>query len=1025
MSLFETSIKKPVFAWMLMLALLLFGTISFFRLGVSQYPDVDFPTVSVSVDWEGAAPEVIETEVVDVVEEALLTVEGIKELYSTSRFGNGRVTAEFELSRNIDQAVQEVQTKIAQAQRNLPIDIEPPIVSKVNPEDRPIMWVGISGDRPLKELIEYVKNDVKDKFQTVPGVGEIILGGYVEPNIRVWMDPIKMRQFQITAEDIIEAIRNQHSEQPAGRLTMSTEERSVRIMGEAYSVPEIENLTISQRVRGGVVWKPFKLKDVARVEDGLDDIRRISRVNQQTALGLGIRKQRGTNAVAVAKGVKEKMEEIRPFLAKGVKLGINYDGTEVIEENIHELQLTLILATLFTSLVCWLFLGSFTSTLNVILAIPTSLGGAFTVMYFAGFTFNTITLLALSLVIGIVVDDAIVVLENIVRHREMGKSKFDAAFEGTREILFSVIVISASIIAIFLPVAFMRGMIGKFFFQFGVVVSVAVAFSLLEALTLTPMRCSRFLKVKHGNFITKGMDRLMHRLSELYKASLRVVLRFRFVTLLVALILFSGSLMLIPHIRKEAAPSQDISRMLVRIQTAPGSSIHFTDELFKVAEERLSKLPELDRYFAAIGGFGGGEVNTGVMYVTLKKPDQRPIDPKLGRRRTQNDVMDWVRENFKTIPNIYRVAIQDLSQQQMGGSSRSFPIDISLRGPDLDRLGNYADEFIKQMNATGFVMDLDTDFYVGVPEVRIFPDRKKADQRGVPVSIIADAIQASFGGIRAGKYTRDGRRYDIRVSFEDRYRRNKKNLSLVWVRNTRGEMIPLNEVTQVAEKPSLLTINREGRQRSVRIYGNIATGKSQSDALSSAQQIAKDILPEQYKMSFSGSSKGFMESFQELLFALLLGIGVAYMILAAQYNSFVDPFVILLALPFSLSGALIALWMYDQSLSTISLIGILLLMGLVKKNSILIVDFGNQKVAEGLDSLNAMVEAAPLRLRPILMTTFSTIAGALPAALNIGPGAAARAPMATVIIGGMLVSTLLSLYVVPSTYTILSKLKRT
>ena len=1025
MNLFETSIKKPVFAWMLMLALLLFGSIAFMRLGVSQYPDIDFPIVNVSLTWEGAAPEVMETEVVDVVEEALLTVEGIKDVYSTSRYGQANVTVEFELEKNIDAAVQEVQNKLAQTQRSLPSDIEPPIVSKINPEDQPILWAGVSGDRPLKEMIEYVKDELKPKFQTIPGVGDIILGGYVEPAIRVWLDPKKMAAYQITADDIIEAIRSQHSEQPAGRLTMTKEERSVRIMGEAGSVEDLENLSITQRVGGGFLWKPFKLRDVATIEDGLEDIRRISRVNQKTAVGLGFRKQRGSNAVDVAKGIKAKLVEVAPALPQGMEIGVNFDSTVAIEENIHELQMTLILATVLTSLICWLFLGSLTSTFNIILAIPTSLGGAFAVMYFMGFTFNLITLLGLSLVIGIVVDDAIVVLENIVRFRERGFSKFQAAFEGTKEILFSVVVISASIMAIFLPVAFMRGMIGKFFYQFGVVISVAVAFSLLEAITLTPMRCSRFLEVHHEGRVARWMNALMAWLGSRYRASLGLALRFRWVTLLLSVLFFAGSLALVPKIRKEMSPSQDISRFLVRLQTPAGSSLAYTDGVFRKAEEAVVKMPELDRYFGAIGGFGGGEVNTGVLFVTLKSPKDRPVID--GKRRTQSDLMEWTRSVLKPIPGMYRVTIQDLSQQQMGagGGVRSYPLDLSLRGPDLDKLGEYANTLMTRMDASGLVTDMDTDYFTGIPEVRITPDRRMADLRGVPVSTIAEAISANIGGVKVGKYSRGGKRYDIRVSFSDEYRKDVNDISMIWVRNNRGEMVPLKSVTKLQERPSALTIQRQGRQRAVRVFGNIAPGKSQSDALKEAEKASKELLPEGYSMVEAGSSKSFGESFRELLFALLLGVVIAYMILAAQYNSFIDPFVILLALPFSLSGAFMGLYAFDQSLSTISFIGILLLMGLVKKNSILLVDFANQRVAEGLAVREALLEACPLRLRPILMTSLTTISGALPAAIHLGPGAESRAPMATAVIWGMIVSTALTLYVIPCMYSVMSKLKRT
>lgn len=1037
MNLFELSIRKPVFAWMLMIALILFGSIAVTRIGVSQYPDIDIPSVSVSLAWEGAAPEVMETEIVDTVEEALLTVEGIKDLTSTSRQGQATVTAEFDLNRDIDQAVQDIQTKIGQVQRNLPRDMDPPVIQKINPEDQPILWLGVSSTRPLKDLIFYVREDLKNKFQTIPGVGDIILGGYVNPNIRVWLDPQKMSRLQLTAEDVVEAIRSQHSELPAGRITQSESEKSIRIMGEAIHVSELETLTISQRVRGGVLWRPYQLKDIARIEDGLEDIRRLSRVNGQTALGLGIRKQRGTNAVAIGKAIKAQVAQLQKDLPKDIALGVNFDGTVAVEENVHELQLTLVLATLLTALVCWLFLGSFGSTLNVVLAIPTALGGAFTVMYFAGFTFNTITLLGLSLVIGIVVDDSIVVLENIVRFREMGKSKFAAAFEGTKEILFSVIVISASIAAIFLPVAFMRGMIGKFFFQFGVVVSVAIAFSLLEAVTLTPMRCSRFLNVggEHQNPVIAWMDRQVLAITQVYRNSLGWALHHKTITLVSSAFFFLATLFLVNGfkvgnsfsvrgIRKEMNPSYDIGRFLVRLQTLPGSSLDYTDQAFKKAESIAMAVPELNRYYGAIGGFGGGEVNTGMLFVTLKPPSERPKNEALGRARSQQEVMDALRVEFKKIPEFFRSTFMDLSQQQMGmPGGRSYPVDFTLQGSNLDELEQVTSVLMKKMNASGLMTDVDTDYKTGIPEIRVVPDRPKADARGVPVSVIATALQASFGGIRAGKYTRGGRRYDIRVNFEDQYRKDKNDISRISVRNTRGEMIRLLDVVTVSEKPALLDINRQNTQRAVKIFSNVASGKSQSEALNFIEKIAKEEVPQNMRVVFQGSSKSFKESFQELLYALLLGIVVAYMILAAQYNSFIDPIVILGALPFSISGAFLGLWVFDQSLSMTSVIGILLLMGLVKKNSILIVDFANQKVKEGLSPAQASLAAGPLRLRPILMTTLSTIAGALPAALHLGPGAETRAPMATVVIWGMAISTFLTLYAIPCLYVIFSKLK--
>ncbi len=1020
MTISDLAIKKPVFAWMLMAALLIFGGIAFMRMGISQTPDIDFPVVNIALSWEGASPEVMESDVVDIVEESLMTVAGIKKVTSSSRFGRGNVTAEFELSVDIDVAIQEMQTKIAQAQQRLPRGIDPPVLSKVNPEDQPIIWIGVSGDRPLREMSEYVRNVLKDQFSTVTGVGDVFLGGYSEPNVRIWLDTEKLDTLELTAEDVIAAIQTQHLELPAGRLAKGDHERNVRVLGEAKSVEDLGQIAIPYRVREGYLWQTIRLNDVARIEDGLEDVRRISRVMGATSVGLGIRKQRGTNSVEVADRVKEKVKLLAGTLPQGMRLTITFDGTEQIKENVHELEMTLILSVLFTGLVCWLFLGSLSSTFNVVLAIPTALGGAFIVAYFMGFTLNLITLLGLSIVVGIVVDDAIVVLENIARHNEEGKPRVLAAIVGAREITFPVIAISAAVIAIFLPVAFMKGLIGKFFFQFGIIVSAAVAFSLLEAITLTPSRCSQMLRVGHTTRIGRVMDYLMNGLRHGYGRSLSVALNYRVLVVLVSVAIFVASLTLLPRLRKEMVPHQDISRFLVRIQTPPGSSLEFTNNVMRQAENFLLSRKELNVYFAAVGGFGGGDVNTGILFTTLKKPNERPVDMNLGRPLTQREFMAICREKMNAISGVMRATIQELAGAA-GAGARDFPVDISIRGPDWKKLGGYAEILMTKLKSTGLTTDLDTDYQADILEIQVVPNREKASLQGVTTDAIARTIQATLGGMRVAKFTKDGRRYDIRVSLTDENRQKPEDLFNIGVRNQRGQIVRLSDVTDVVEKPQPLTIARENRRRAVHVFGNVAPGKSQSEAILTTEKIAKEILPDGYDLVLSGSSQNFKESFQELVFALLLGIAIAYMILGAQFNSFIHPFTILLALPFSVTGAFMGLLVMDQSLNILSMIGLLLLMGIVKKNSILLVDFTNQKREEGLSVRHALLDACPMRLRPILMTTLAIIAGVLPALLHIGPGAEQRAPMATVIIWGMSVSTIITLYLVPCVYSLMSR----
>ena len=1020
MTLSDVAIKKPVFAWMIMIALLLFGFISFRRLGVSQNPDVDSPIVNIRLSWEGAAPEVMENQVIDPIEESLMSIGGIQKVTSTSYYGVGTVTAEFDLKKDIDVAVQEVQTHIAQAQRGLPTQMDPPIVQKVNPEDQPIITVGVSGTRPYADMSRYVQDVAQDRFQTIDGAGEVTQNGFIAPNLRVWLKRDKMKDLQITVDDVVNAIQTQHSEMPGGVLTGSSEEQNVRVMGEAASVKEFGDITIPNRVGQGILWRTIRLRDIAEIEEGLADVRSIARVNGETAIGLGIRKQRGANAVDVAHAVKQRIAELSKSLPAGMKLGVNYDTTKFIEDNIHELLVTLALAVFFTAIVCWLFLGSWSSTMNVILAIPTALGGTVFVMYFLGFTLNTITLMAISLVVGIVVDDAIVVLENIARHREEGATLIEAAVRGAREIMFSVIVISSAVVAIFLPVAFMNGVIGKFFYEFGVTISVAVAFSLLEAVTLAPMRCSQFLEVGHGTAVGKAVDRVIQSLVVSYRRTLDAALNRRWLVLGAATALFAVSLLLAGRLRREMTPAQDQGTFTVRILMPPGTSLSATGEAFHQAEAFLAQRGEVVTYFGAIGGNGGADVSSGFIFITMKPKDQRPPDPATKKPLTQQQFMGVVRKALTKIPGVRRVSLQDRSQTVATGSGRGYPIELSVRGPEWDKLGEYAETIRGKLQETGLAVDMDTNYVLGVPEVRIIPARDKAAFHGVTAAAIARTINSTVGGIRVGKYTKNGRRYDVRVSLMDKNRSGTADISSLSVRNVRGELVPLNQVTTIVTKPTLMQISRENRQRAVTVFGNVAAGKSQADALAAADRIAKEILPEGYVLAATGSSQQFQDTFHELGLALGLGIAIAYMILAAQFDSFVHPLTILLALPFSLSGALVALWLAGHSLNMMSLIGILLLMGIVKKNSILLVEFTNAKREEGLAPRAALLEACPLRLRPILMTSLAIIAGAAPAAMALGPGAELRAPMGVAVIGGTLLSTLLTLYVVPCAYSLLT-----
>ncbi|MGK5084324.1 efflux RND transporter permease subunit [Bdellovibrionota bacterium FG-1] len=1017
MNLSEVSIKNHVFAWMLMAGLLIFGGIAFERMGVSQLPDVDFPVVSVNVILDGASPEVMELNVVDVIEGGLTSVPGIKTMTSSSRTGSASISLEFGLDKDINVAVQEVQSALARVQRNLPADVEPPTVSKSNPDDQPILQLSVTADgMSRKELMTLVRDRVQDRFTTLEGVGQITLGGYLAPNLRVWLSQGKLDHFQLTANDVIKAIQLEHSEKPGGRIETGQEEMNIRTLGEAPTVKDFENITITRR-GGALNYRPIALKEVAQVEDGTADVRSLSRAQGKVAVGIGITKQPGTNAVEVAKAVKQRMKEVATQLPKGVNIGVRFDTTQFIEEAVNELNFTLIFSAILTALVCWVFLGSWSATVNVILAIPTSVVGCFIVLHALGFTLNTFTLLGLSLAIGIVVDDAIMVLENIVRHKEEGKDRVQASLDGAKEITTAAIAATIAIIAIFLPVTFMEGVIGKYFLQFGITLSVAVAISLLEALTLTPMRCSRFLVVsRRTSWLGIGVEKGFDVAEKVYKKMIPMTLRHPWATLLGATLFFIATLGIGNVLKREFVPPQDQSRLMVRVQTPVGSSLSLTDEKMRQVEKYFSSRSEVSGQFTTVGSGSGASVNTGNIFLTLSAPKER--------KWSAQQLATQFRKDLKKIAAGARVTIQDPSLSGLGGS-RSFPIQFTIKGPDWGRLVDFSKGITEAMEKTGLMTDVDTNYQDGMPEIQVIPDRIKAREYGVDVSEISTAVNVMMAGAIAGKYSHGGRRYDVRVGLPASSRISTDALKRLYVRNAQGELVSLEKVVTLGQQSGLQAISREDRQRAITVRANVAPGSSQSEAINVVQKITQGILTDGYSAVVSGSAKTFQESFNGLFFALFLGILVSYMVLASQFNSFIHPVTILIALPFSVSGAFIALYAGGQTLNIYSMIGLILLMGIVKKNSILLVEFTNQMRKKGMGAKDALIEACPIRLRPILMTSIATIAGAIPPALAIGPGAESRIPMALSVIGGVIVSTLLTLFVVPCVYALLDRFNGT
>lgn len=1090
----------------------------------------------------------MESDVADPIEDAVLGVEGVQDVQTTCTEGSANISVFLDISRDVNVAVQDVQTAVFQVQKQLPTNIYPPIIRKQNPNSSPILWLAVTADPPLtlRDLMLYTRDNLKDRFTSLPGVSAVFLGGFVNRQVNIWVDNNKLTARQLTADDIITTISKQHAEVPAGFMETPQTQYDIRSMGEAYNVKDFENLPILQR-GGAPNYTLTRLKDVSTIEDGLATITRISRFNGTPSCGMGIVMQDGYNAVDVANDAKKRMDEVQKELPKGYHIAQNFDTTRAIKDNVHELELTIGLAAILTALVCYLFLGSWSSTFNVFLAIPTSLFGTFIIINFFGFTLNTFTLLALSLSIGVVVDDAIMVLENIVRHQEKGESMVEAALKGAREVTFAAIATSMAIVAIFLPVAFMQGIIGKFFFQFGITLSGAVLISLLEAVTLTPMRCSQFVHVTDeskgfAHFVSVRFEKLSHfytrvlewcleyntdlisaqaksgklpwfhalvskffltgpksilaevkeetqnpkyRLAPLggilgglilvlackawnpmaFKVSGILFLigllaylwkerHFLFAHLLHdhrwwvvfgAFAIFFGSMALAKVVKKEMVPSTDQSVFLINLQLPLDYSIFKTDAVVKQCEAALNQRAEIKNLYVAVGGFGGNAANTAIMFLTMKDPAERPIADRKEKapatgplaflsnffarftqpRLTQAEFMQVCRKTLKSVSPDLQVFLTDLSKRGLS-TGKGNDVEFIVTGPDWDKLASYSEEIKKRMMADKMLADSNNNYFSGQPEIQVIPDRVKSAMRGVDISDLGNVLGTLIGGytFQTSYYHESGHENSIFIRVPASQRTGPDSLKHIYTRNNRGELVPITDVTTMNQLPSLQQITRDNRQRAIFFTANHSPSATAQQALDEALKICKEVLPEGYHAALTGTSQAGSQTNTQLLFTMLLGIIVAYMILASQFNSFIHPVTILSALPFSITGAFFTLWLFDQSLNMYSMIGLILLLGLVKKNSIMLVDFTNQARRRGSAPTEALLYACPVRLRPILMTSVATIAGAMPAALAFGPGAELRQPMSIAIIGGILVSTLLTLVVVPCAYSILTGFER-
>jgi len=1013
-TLSEVSIQRPILTWMMTLALLVFGVLGFLRLGVDQFPNMDFPVLTVQAVLEGATPEGMEEDVTDVLEEHLNTIAGVRSIRSTSYQGVALIVVEFNLGVDLDIAAQDVRDKAALARVALPVTLEPPVVGSFNPNDTPVLWIPVESHRSIVETSEIVRRQVNPYLETIPGVAGVAMFGRRDRNIRIWLDGDALRARGLAATDVLGALQREHVEMPGGAVESGRIDYSVKTDAEFRTVAEMETLVVAQHAGA-----PVLLRDVARVEDGAEDISFIARYNGEPTVGMGIRKQSGGNSVAIVDEVRKRLGEVEKVLPSGIKM---YDGAGFIDfsrgvrEAVAETEFALGFGALLAVFTVWIFLRRSRPTFIIAAAIPVSLIATFGLVSLAGFTLNTMTLLAMALAVGVVIDDAIVVLENIERHRGLGEDAFTAARNGTREIAFAATAATFSVAAVFLPVFFVQGLVGSFLRDFGLTVAGSVLLSLFVALTLTPMLASRMpppTERAHGSFYHK-LERSFVWIEEHYKQLLGWTLDHRAATIAVALVSLLGACGIGSRLGTEFFPPADEGIFFARIEAAPGTALDATEQYLKQDEAWFLRQPEIVGLFSAAGSSGGGneaarhaETNMGMIFGTMR--------PREDRERSVMQLVRDARRELGAVPG-RMIRIFNPSEMLSAGGSNQGSFEIEIRGNlELAELDRLAQELIRRLQELGGFVDLSSSLKLGLPEVRIVPDREKAAALGIDARSVAQAIHMMIGGMDVGVFKEAGRRYDIRMRLEEEDRRDPAQIGNLYVRSAKGDVVELRNLVDIETGAAPSAITRTNRQRSVTIGANLQ-GRTLGSAIEDAQRVAKDILPEGASIALSGQAQAMQEGARQLLLALGLGVLIIYMVLAAQFESLVHPLTVMLALPFAMTGALGGLWITGHTLNLFSMIGILLLFGLVTKNSILLVDYANQLRREGMDKVTAMRTAAPVRLRPVLMTAISMIFGVLPAASGIGPGSESRAPMAVASGAGMFSSMLLTLIVVPLFY---------
>ncbi len=1008
LGLADLSIRRPIFAVMLIGALVVLGLISMPRLEVGLLPDVDMPIVTVTTRLSGAGPESVERTVTQPLEETINTIGGLDDLFSTSSEGISRIIARFELEQDITARTQDVRDKVAEARARLPVEAEASVVQPLDADSQPILSILLSGPLPIRSLSELADKQVKQRLEHLSGVGSVTLVGDRKREIRIWLDPLRLAGHGLAVDDVFRVLKREHVEIPAGRIETRDTEYLVKTKGKLTSTEHFGALVLAQRAD-----RAIHLRDVALVEDGMAAERTIARLNGQRGVSLRIRRQSGANAVAVAKAVKAELEEIRSDLPANISMVVAEDTTVFIEQSLREVRSNLLIGGLLAVLVIFAFLRSWRSTLVASLAIPSALVASFVFFYAFGFTLNNLTLIALCLSIGMLIDDAIVVVENVQRHVELGEPRMEAAARGTREIGLAVVATTLAICAVFVPIAFMRGIVGRFFMEFGLVVTFAVCTSTLVALTLTPMLCSRTLSVAAGHGVAyMAMERGYRRLEAWYGRVLAWCLGHRAVVVGVALAAIVAGLGIASTVRVDFAPASDRGEFNVWIKLAPGTPLRRTFAAGIQLEQVFLAHPETRAVFTTVGGGPDQRVNEATLYVKLTRSRER--------EQTQDEIMDELRHTIRAqeLP-LVDFTVEHIPWMNIQGA-RHYTISWALRGPDTDRLNLLARQLMARMEAAGGFRDLSTSYEIGKPEIALNLNRELAADLGVSASQIGNTISALLGNLKVTSFEEGGDRYDVRVQLQREYRDDPAELGLLNVRAHSGELINLANLVTPRIETGPVQIERQNRARAVTLRGNLAPGKPMGEAIAEVERFIAELeIPSGYEIEATGQTEAMKESLDAMLFAFGLALIATYMILASQFNSLVHPLTIMLSAPLSFIGAFAALALTGQTLEMMTQIGFLMLMGLVMKNGILLVDYTNQLRERGLALREAVLEAGPTRLRPVLMTTFSTVFGMIPLATTGGEGAEFRGAMGIIVIGGLLASMFLTLLIVPVAYTLM------